>query len=221
MSERTDRIVEYLKSNGQANANNIAQNACDMKKASGGLRDTLNDMVNAGLIVEDNSGRYTEYKAKVAVAKRASVSKPKKAKKNKKATKSVETTASVSPNRDARKIEQKNSNKKESALKAENLPGYSAVARDDGSVEVTGPNKQSAILQEGEYLVVINGVFGYAATTPPEVIAAISDHAKAQGMATFTVKDMKTNSVIGTDKDIELGESRILCLEIAKHNKAA
>jgi hypothetical protein len=227
MSERTNAIVEYLKNNGQANANNIAQNACDMKKASGGLRKLLQQMVADGEIVEDNSGRYTEYKVPAASSATASVGKPEKKskkkskKKDKKGKKSAstETVADASPNRDARKIG--SSKKRESALPAVDLPGFDAVAMKDGSVEVTGPKKQTATLAPGEYLVVINNDFSYAATTPAEVIAAISDYAKDKGMATFTVKNMKTNSVIGTDKDIELGESRILCLEIAKHNKAA
>jgi hypothetical protein len=221
--ERNEKIVKYLKKVGQSNANGIAQNALGMTKASGGLRKLLESMLSSGEIEADNSGRYTEYKApssrggSIGKSKSKSKSVSKKSSSKKSSSKKSKSASKKSSGVEARKI----GKTKQPAIKVEILKGYSAKGLKDGSVEISGPRNQTATLADGEHLIVINGNFSYGASTPPEVIAAISDYAKANGMATFTVKDMKTNSVIGTSKDIDLDESRILCLEIAKHNKAA
>jgi hypothetical protein len=205
-------VIKYLKKVGSATGNKIAQEALGLIKATGGSGKLIQEMVDAGQLEIDSSGRYTEYR--VASSGGATISKSKS-----KAKKSSKKSSKKYQNKHARKIETETV--KESALPTVDLPGYSAKLGKGGVVKITGPNRQVAQLREGEHLVVINGNFAYAAATPPEVIAAISDYAKDQGMATFTVSDVKTNSVIGTDKDIQLDESRIICLEIKKHNKAA
>lgn len=290
MSNRNTDIVAYLKSVGQANANAIAQNACGMTKASGGLRQLLTEMVANGELVEDTSGRYVEYKvpvpAVVAVPLDADSQKVvdylKKAAKatmnaiaqnvfnaskatnkimalveslvNTKAvtkdtsgryveyavatgsasvapavttiapkaaatpTPAVKNAANVS-GANPKKITQNQT--PQSALKTKVLPGYSATALANGRIKIDGPNRQTIDIASDEYLIVINNNFSYAAKTPADVIAAIFDYGKEQGITTFVVKDAVSNKVIGNEKDVVLGESRILCLEIAKHNKAA
>jgi hypothetical protein len=211
MSSKRKSILKYLKSAGSATANKIAQNALNLKKGTGSSKALIDEMVADGELVEDSSGKYTEY----TVAG--------KTKKTKKA--SIGKTSSVKKARAkgaARKIEQAKQKKaKEKGFNSKTLSGYDAYPNDDGTVTVTGPNNQSAVLADNEHLVVINGKFLYAAKTPPEVIGAISEYTKGEGMTTFTVTDMVTNEEIGTGEDIELDDSRIICLEIKKHNKAA
>ena len=112
--EKKKSIVKFVKSAGSVNANKIAQGALNLKKGTGTSKNLIDEMVSEGLLIEDSSGRYTEYSVPTKAKKKAtSVGKAKK------------SSSKPKKKNAARKIAQPKAKKKkvESALKTKSLGG--------------------------------------------------------------------------------------------------
>jgi len=187
-------IKKFLRKGGQS-LTAIAKGCFHTSKANATCKSEVNELIEAGELSVDTTGRFDIYQLKKA------------------ASKSVGKTKSAS---------KKNALKKpgKATITAVTLEGYS-VKQSRGKTVISCPNGASIPIAEGEYLVVINDDPRYTAKDAKDVISCIADYSTEKGMASFVVSDIKTNKVITGSDDISLDESRILSLQIKKHNKAA
>jgi hypothetical protein len=178
-------ILNFLRRSPASTAKAIAEGAFDKNKLSKSDLNELEQLIDNGQVVADDSGRYTLY--------------------------SVASAASVSPASGA---------KSTGDVPAMKLEGFSAKRSGKGLV-ITSPDGQKFELEDDEYLLVINNKVEYTIKTPADVLSAITDFTSANGISTFTIKDLITNKEIKNHGDITLDSGRILCFRVEKHNKAA
>jgi hypothetical protein len=195
----SNKVVLYVKKNENSTATRISKDVLFTSKASASLKEELTTLVENGTLSVYNGGRFVTYSAGSGTSGVTTIKASKKP-----------MVKVGSPD----------------SLTADTLSGFTAKKK-SGRVHVhCPPNKAfpkgyKVSLADGAYLLVINGEPKFKVEDANDTLSAISTYATEQGMASFAVSDVKTNTDISGKTDIVLGEGRILSLKVGKVNKAA
>jgi len=172
-----------------------------MTKATEGLKNLMQELVNGGSVIENTQGRYVTYKKASAVSRPAQGT----------TTETVVGTPSTSP-------------AQLPAAPDSKVSGYSVKKLNEkgkDKVRITLPNGKTIKINPDDNLLVINDEPKYVVKTPQDVVACIKQYSVDKGMRTFTVDDITQNKKIGTEDDVQIPDNHIIFMSIQKHNKAA
>ena len=170
-------------------------------KASSGVMNAIQEGVESGALVADNSGRYTIYKVVAQGAPRTRVTR--------------EEALQIC------RIDDDDIPEADIASQY----GYTLSTKKSGDsykiIIKTSDNKKLT-MNAGEKLVIINGKPLYTISSADEVVGAIWKYAKDNNYAEYIVQDMLTSKKITPGAaDADFSERAIISLSIKKHNKAA
>lgn len=197
----TKQILRCISTVEARTANAIAKKL-GLNKATKSLNTAIQELIEEGSVIADNSGRYTTY----TKAGSSSVSK-----------KSTTEAVTTSITKEASAVV-------ETELPEANVDGFKIKnVKFKGKMvkKITTPDGKHVRLNEGERLLIINNKPEFVVKSADEVIKAIRKYSTDKGLSTFTVNDLKQNAKITGEKDIKISDNHLLFMEIKKHNKAA
>lgn len=184
-------VLDYVSANPNVTGTNIAKEALSLSKLRPSTKDLIDGMVSDGLLIEDNSGRFTTY----SVAESAT------AETEESDVVTIEnTTQTPAIQLDGYSIE------------VNQEGGYDVFTPGDDAPIVMGTD---------DYLLVINDEPQFVVSTPADVLQAITEYTAEKGYKSYTITDLVTNNEVKNDTDIVLHEGRILSFKVQKHNRAA
>lgn len=191
----TDELLGYITS-VPASATAIAKKAGFSKAAS--IQDALDELVESGKVIRDDSGRFPVYSVNTAV------------------------TVAKNTTKTTRITNMDNSNVGDEESEGSQYDGYYAVRSTNKSGQtgkkITLPSGKKVFVKDGSCLMVINDVPCYTVSTPEAVIKGIIDWTKKNGLSTFVVEQIGLGSVYGPG-DVKM--TTIINLSITAVNKAA